>query len=233
MKFAQLKSTLPGPPTSQNIRPTRGPSPASRVSYYNAKYGAVLWEQLAEWQKDNYPRKSWSWYETGDTESTLKAKLYNTLKFLKDFGTPNQKELCEKVTFKRLEREYVLAFKRVGLDTFSRSRNANAPTPAEQTSSARGGAAFDEIRRDVVRFVTEREYNAVDNTYPVYEKLSVFLSDAQKEELEYITGANPNCLAFISAGTKGVIRLTMVGDEELAKLNRLNNPVKPEEEAKI
>lgn len=187
--------------------------PRMKLSYYNERFAAELWSVIQHWRANSYPRTAWSHIDTGEKESTLKAKLYNALRYLNECGTPEQREVCGTVTFLKVGHEYVLTIRRVGRASLAKARvSASQPTPRE---AERVDGVFAEIRRDIIRFVTETQYDGSESSRPVYERVGVSINEAQRDELMNIIDGPGTFAGKIVTGYNGSVRCIPLSAEEV------------------
>lgn len=194
---------------SDNFAPRE---PRTKLSYYNERFATELWAVIQHWRTNSYPRTAWTHVDTGEKEATLKAKLYNALRYLTERGTPEQREVCGTVTFLKVGHEYVLTIRRIGRASLARARVSNQPTPRE---AERVDGVFAEIRRDIIRFVTETSYDGSESSRPVYERVGVSLNDAQREELQSIIDGPGTFAGKIITGYNGSVRCIPLSPEEI------------------
>ena len=185
-----------------------------------AKRGEALWQVLSNWRANKYPRTAWAWAANGEKRDTLKIRLYTSLAYLKEHGTPEQKELAVRVGFTAIANEYVLTFKRQSLTTISNPTTSAQRSPAELTVSNKNGEIFSVILSDIVNFITTTNYDGTGQR-PMLEIAGVYLTADNEEEIHALLIDLPNFKAWVNTGLKGNIKVVAFSDDELEGLKKL------------
>ncbi len=185
-----------------------------------AKRGAALWEVLVNWRTTKYPRTAWSWAANGERRETLKARLYTALAYLKDHGTPEQKEFSSRVAFTCIANEFVLTFKRQAIKIIAQPSVSSQRSPAELAGSNKGGEMFSIILSDIVNFITTTNYDGT-GPRPMLEIAGVSLTPDNEQEIQALIAELPNFKAWLTVGVKGNIKVVAFSDDELKGLGKL------------
>ncbi len=205
-------------PPGSNI-PPRAPVLRAPIPYYNARSAAEFWSMLETWRAAGCQRLSFSPEATGDPENTLRSKLYNPLRWLKENGTPEQQNFAATLSWTKIGFEFVLTVKRPKISsTFDQAIIRTEGTPMEFPHMQQNGSAYREVERDVIKFMESTEYDGKASTRPVFEVTGVFLSESQAAELEQLVKEYGGFIPLIRAGTRGSVRIIPCSEDEMKGL---------------
>jgi hypothetical protein len=205
-------------PPGSNI-PPRAPQLRAPIPYYNARSAAEFWSMLETWRAAGCQRLSFSPEATGDPENTLRSKLYNPLRWLKEFGTPEQQALTSTLSWTKIGFEFVLTIKRPKISsTFDRAITRAEQTPNEMKTPHDSSASFREVERDMIKFMEANTYDGSTATRPVYEVTGVFLTEANAAELEQLVKDYGGFIPLIRAGHRGSVRVIPCSEDEMKGL---------------
>ncbi len=174
---------------------------------------------LETWRAAGCQRLSFSPEATGDPENTLRSKIYNPLRWLKENGTPEQQNFAATLSWTKIGFEFVLTVKRPKIaGTFDQAIIRAEGTPMEFPHMQQNGSAYREVERDVIKFMESTTYDGTSATRPVFEVTGVFLSESQAAELEQLVKEYGGFIPLIRAGTRGSVRIIPCSEDEMKGL---------------
>lgn len=209
-----MKIAPPGHNSPPSVVKSRIPIP-----YYNARNAAEFWTMLEKWRAAGCPRLSFSPEATGDPENTLRSKLYNPLRWLKESGTPEQKALCETLSWTKIGFEFVLTIRRPKITTtLDQAIIRNEHTPHETGTPHDTGSLYRQLERDVIKFMEATVYDGKTSTRTVFEVTGVFMSDAHAAELTQLVKDYGGFIPLVRAGHRGSVRIIPCSEQEMKEL---------------
>jgi len=205
-------------PPGSNV-PPRKPILRAPIPYYNARAAAEFWSMLETWRAGGCQRLSFSPEATGDPENTLRSKLYNPLRWLKENGAPEQQNLANTLSWTKIGFEFVLTVKRPKIaGTYDQAIFRAESTPAEMNIPSNTSSAYREVERDVIKFMESNPYDGTTATRPVFEVTGVFLTETMAKELEDLVKEYGGFIPLVRAGHRGSVRVIPCSEDEMKGL---------------
>jgi hypothetical protein len=181
----------------------------SKIPYFDERYGASLWKELAAWRANGEPLLEWDSVRLKCPKTTLYSKLNGGLRWLREMGTAEQQELVERVGLYKTpdERGFMLGYARKKAVDLVASVNSNATTPGPSDippSATRKIAEVEKLKGDVIQWFSRTSYDGVDkNKRPRFHRILSIDPDS-KRELEELVDSTGSFMCDISVGYNGV-----------------------------
>jgi hypothetical protein len=193
-------SHSPPPPAEYN---------PSKIPYFDERYGLSLWKELAAWHVNGEPLLEWNSKRLNRNKATLYAQLNGGLRWLREFGTLEQKEIAERVGFYKTadEQGYMLGYSRKKNPELTASVNSAAATPGPADipkTKQRKNAEIEKLKGDVIEWFSRTAYDGIDkNKRPRFHRI-VSIDPEDKLELEELVDSTGSFMCDITVGYNGV-----------------------------
>ena len=182
----------------------------SALPYYDRKHAAQMWEDLVKWDTSGRPYTSWS---PAGSLNTLKLRLMNSLKWLRDNGTDAQKALASSVSVVELSGKYVL--------TLAKRRREipeveNNPTPSliDENNFAN---MMNKLKAELIDWMSDPAslYDGNGPTRACFSRGPINIDPAARDELHALVTASGAFACVIRVGRNGIIKVWGLGPEEI------------------
>lgn len=215
------------PPGSAPFKPRTMHTANKTLSYYNEGCGEAIWKVIQNWYAKGCPRTSWRVTDrVGEREGTLKARLYNSLRWLTECGSEEQRKIAAMLTFTRIDGEYVLTVRRhrKAADVIADAAVSNEAEPSPRhVETNKSRAEFAEVRNAIFDFITTSTYDGSTPDRPVLEITGVKIDDEAAEDIAALVEQAENFKCSVTRGLNGAVRIVQFSEQEMRARGTLNN----------